>query len=104
MSLRKKLIAGLSGTALAAGLVLAGGAAANAADGTIQCNGYRWPYTFSYTPQGVGQPNSHNHQRIDAAGNVTNTKWEGGNYTTVAPWKWDSYTLAGSNKSAWCEN
>ena len=102
--MRKKLIGGLAGLALVAGSVVAGVGVANAADGTIQCSTYRWPYAFSYTPTHANYPNKHIRDQVNGSGYQTHYKWEGGNLTTVAPWKYDRYPLIGSYKSAWCEN
>lgn len=77
---------------------------AQAADGQIHCSLHRWPYAFSYTPIHQNQPNAHIRDQVDGPGYQRTVKWEGGNHTTVAPWKWDSYTLMGSHKEAWCEN
>lgn len=59
--------------------------------------------TFSYTPIHQGYPNSHIHDQIDGSGYQKHTKWEGGNFQTSVYWKWDEYTLIGTQKEAWCQ-
>lgn len=100
--LRNLVLGGIGAVALSTS-VLVGAGAASAADGTINCGTIKFLTTFSYTPAGVGQPNSHRHQNMSGPGDVTFTKWEGGNYTTYAGYHHDRYTLAGTNKGAWCE-
>lgn len=75
---------------------------AGAADGTLYCTTYTQPMTFSYTPAHQSYPNSHTHDQIGGSGYKTFTKWEGGNLQTSVAWKSDAYTLAGTQKEAWC--
>jgi hypothetical protein len=99
---RQFVIGSIGVLALGVGL-LTGGSAASAADGTVNCGSVKFLTTFSYTAPNASQPNSHRHEKVGGSGSVTYTKWEGGNYTTSAGYHYDRYTLAGSNKSYWCE-
>lgn len=98
---RRGLVSGGVVLGVIAGVALVG-VPAYAADGTKNCGNNQWPITFSYTPPNAGQPNSHRHVNMTGPGDYTDTKWEGGNFTTSPSWHYDQYTLAGSNKGVWC--
>lgn len=100
----RNLVMSTAAVVVLAGGVLSGAVAASAADGTKNCGAVKFVWTFSYTPAGVSQPNSHRHENMGGSGDVTYTKWEGGNYTTTAGYHHDRYTLAGSGKSIYCED
>lgn len=88
---------------IALGLVVAGGSAANAYDGTRGCASSSTPVTFSYTQPNAGQPNKHRHVNLsNTAQSTESTKWEGGNKTTYSTYRQIGYYLSGSNKSSYC--